>query len=204
MGYCYLSVALMDQIWANEGYLSVALICSYFVHVISMLWLPMSIIYFYLVLLILLYFNILLFIFKLLCIYGSMNNNSQAAPLYLSSLILSSAVTRWSVLVMMMIDGCEMRWVNQVSLYTAQLAWKPTWDFQLQLQPAADWLPCQAEAVCAKTMTLGKHTNAYSYWYAGQGEGCYVVSLFAYRLMGYHIATLPLLQLKKSGSIIYL
>ena len=50
-------------------------------------------------------------------------------------------VKKWSELIMS--AYIELKWLED------------TWTFPPQLQPAADWLPCQAEAVCAKTMTLG-------------------------------------------------
>ena len=56
----------------------------------------------------------------------------------------------------------EMRWVNQVILFTYQAAWKPTWDVLLQLQPVLislcmsyTWVHTQAESVCTKAVCWG-------------------------------------------------
>ena len=64
-----------------------------------------------------------------------------------------AASSRWSV---------SMKWVNQVSLYTSQAAWKPTWGFPLQLQPVLIGLcmryarvHTQAESVCTKASCWG-------------------------------------------------
>ena len=48
-----------------------------------------------------------------------------------------------------------MTWSVQVrATYIHLNWWKPTWDFPPQLQPTGDWLVCQAEAVCTKTVYL--------------------------------------------------
>ena len=49
-----------------------------------------------------------------------------------------------------------MTWSVEVRVAYIHLKWwKPTWDFLPQLQPAADWLAHQAEAVHTKTVYLG-------------------------------------------------
>ena len=47
------------------------------------------------------------------------------------------------------------------SLYTSQAA-ESYLRFPATASPCSDWLPCQAEAVQAKTVTLGRCANAYS------------------------------------------
>ena len=47
------------------------------------------------------------------------------------------------------------------SLYTSQAA-ESYLRFPTTAPPCSDWLPCQAEAVRAKTVTLGRCANAYS------------------------------------------
>ena len=46
-------------------------------------------------------------------------------------------------------------------LYTSQAA-ESHLRFPTTAPPCSDWLPCQAEAVQAKTVTLGGCANAYS------------------------------------------
>ena len=46
-------------------------------------------------------------------------------------------------------------------LYTSQAA-ESYLRFPATAPPCSDWLPCQAEAVQAKTVTLGGCANAYS------------------------------------------
>ena len=49
----------------------------------------------------------------------------------------------------------ECNLLNSPMKSNTQVGFQATWDFLPQLQPAADWLPCQAEAVLAKTVLLG-------------------------------------------------
>ena len=51
---------------------------------------------------------------------------------------------------------------NHSSLYTSQAA-ESYLRFPATASLCSDWLPCQAEAVKAKTVTLGRCANAYSY-----------------------------------------
>ena len=88
----------------------------------------------------------------LLCIYGSMINNSEASPyvwiLYYVEVhynMMSVCWWWWDEVVIQM----NMRWEEQVSLYTAQVTWRHQ-SFPAQLQPAVHWLLHQAEAVCTK------------------------------------------------------
>ena len=46
-------------------------------------------------------------------------------------------------------------------LYASQAA-ESYLRFPVMVSPCSDWLPCQAEAVRAKTVTLGRCANAYS------------------------------------------
>ena len=56
---------------------------------------------------------------------------------------------------------------NHSGLYTSQAA-ESYLRFPATASPCSDWLPCQAEAVCAKTVTLvGRCANAYSYQCGG-------------------------------------
>ena len=45
-------------------------------------------------------------------------------------------------------------------LYASQAA-ESYLRFPTTYSPCSDWLPCQAEAVQAKTVTLGRYANAY-------------------------------------------
>ena len=56
---------------------------------------------------------------------------------------------------------------NHGSLYTSQ-AVESYLRFPTTASPCSDWLPCQAEAVCATTVTLGRCANAYSYHVVGK------------------------------------
>ena len=47
------------------------------------------------------------------------------------------------------------------SLYASQAA-ESYLRFPTTASPCSDWLPCEAEAVRAKTVTLGRCANAYS------------------------------------------
>ena len=62
---------------------------------------------------------------------------------------------------------------NHGILYTSQAA-ESYLRFPATASPSPDWLPCQAEAVCAKTVTLGRCANAYSYHgrQVSQCQGC--------------------------------
>ena len=51
---------------------------------------------------------------------------------------------------------------KQSGLYTSQ-ATESYLKFPTTASPCSDWLLCQAEAVQAKTVTLGRCANAYSY-----------------------------------------
>ena len=51
---------------------------------------------------------------------------------------------------------------NHSGLYTSQAA-ESYLRFPTTASPCSDWLLCQAEAVQAKTVTLGRCANAYSY-----------------------------------------
>ena len=51
---------------------------------------------------------------------------------------------------------------NHGVFYTSQAA-ESYLRFFATASPCFDWLPCQAEAVQAKTVTLGRCGNAYSY-----------------------------------------
>ena len=51
---------------------------------------------------------------------------------------------------------------NHGGLYTSQTA-ESYLRFPTTASPCSDWLPCQAEAVQAKTVTFGRCANAYSY-----------------------------------------
>ena len=52
---------------------------------------------------------------------------------------------------------------NHGGLYTSQAA-ESYLRFPATASPCCDWLPCQAEAVQAKTVTLDRCANAYSYF----------------------------------------
>ena len=66
---------------------------------------------------------------------------------------------------------------NHGSLYTSQAA-ESYLRFPATASPCFDWLPCQTEAVCTKTVTLGRCANAYSYCgrYISLCQGCQSVS----------------------------
>ena len=68
---------------------------------------------------------------------------------------MNGAMCKWWILC----SEWELRWVNQVRLYTSQSAWKPTWNFPLQLQVGLielcegyTYIHTQAESVCAKVV----------------------------------------------------
>ena len=85
-----------------------------------------------------------------LTLIGSMNHNSRAPCCLLKSLFCWSGYIQWWHEWWLNESECE--WTRCISLYTAQVTWRHL-SFPAQLQPAAHWLPHQAEAVCAKTMT---------------------------------------------------
>ena len=56
----------------------------------------------------------------------------------------------------------EMSSENYSGLYTSQAA-ESYVRFPATASPCSDWLLCQAEAVQAKNVTMGRCANAYSY-----------------------------------------